>query len=81
MALLATRGEMSVGDSITMRSILDSEFTGRIIEETELDGRPAIIPTVTGRAWITGTHHYTVHPDDPWPRGYRLSDTWPMSHD
>lgn len=81
MALLSARGEMSVGDSLTMRSIIDSEFTGRIIDETELDGRPAIIPSVTGRAWITGTHQYTVHPDDPWPRGYRLSDTWPTSHD
>jgi proline racemase len=39
--------------------------------------RPAIIPTITGRAWITGTSQETLDPADPWPTGYRLSDTWP----
>ncbi len=39
---------------------------------------PAIIPSVTGRAWITGTHQYLLDPADPWPEGYRINDTWPM---
>jgi len=39
---------------------------------------PAIIPTVSGRAWITGTQHHMLDPADPFPSGYRLSDTWPM---
>ena len=38
--------------------------------------RPAIVPSLAGRAWLTGTHQHTVDPADPWPRGYRLSDTW-----
>ncbi|MCH1469813.1 MAG: proline racemase family protein, partial [Planktomarina sp.] len=37
----------------------------------------AIIPEITGRAWITGTHQHMLDPDDPWPEGYRLTDTWP----
>ena len=39
--------------------------------------KSAIIPEITGRAWITGTHQHMLDPDDPWPEGYRLSDTWP----
>ena len=40
--------------------------------------RPGVVPSLAGRAWITGTHQHTLDPSDPWPGGYRLSDTWPM---
>lgn len=43
-------------------------------------GRPAILPCLSGHAWITGIHQYLLDPDDPWPQGYRLSDTWPGGH-
>ena len=81
MALLYTAGEMQVGDTLTVRSIIDSEFHGRIAGVTHVGDRPAIIPEITGRAWITGTHQHMLDPDDPWPQGYRLSDTWPMRKD
>lgn len=77
MALLHARGEMQVGETFTARSIINSEFHGRIAETTTLGDTPAIIPEITGRAWITGTHQHMLDPDDPWPEGYRLSDTWP----
>jgi proline racemase len=77
MALLHARGEMQVGETFTARSIINSEFHGRIAETTTLRDTPAIIPEITGRAWITGTHQHMLDPDDPWPEGYRLSDTWP----
>jgi len=77
MALLHARGEMQVGETLTARSIINSEFHGRIAETTALGDAPAIIPEITGRAWITGTHQHMLDPDDPWPEGYRLSDTWP----
>ena len=77
MALLHARGEMQVGDTFTARSIINSEFHGRIANTTRLADTPAIIPEITGRAWITGTHQHMLDPDDPWPEGYRLSDTWP----
>lgn len=38
--------------------------------------RPAIRPEISGRGWITGIHQHMLDPDDPWPGGYRLSDTW-----
>lgn len=78
MAVLHTRGELGVGEAFIGRSIIDSRFDCRIAETTEIAGRPAIVPELTGRAWITGTHQHTIDPDDPWPEGYRLSDTWPM---
>lgn len=77
MALLHARGEIKVGETFTARSIIDSEFHGRIVETTTLGDTPAIIPEITGRAWITGIHQHMLDPDDPWPEGYRLSDTWP----
>lgn len=77
MAVLRAKGEMTVGDSYVARSIIGSEFIGRITADTVLAGKPAIIPSITGRAWITGTRTEMLDPADPWPAGYRLSDTWP----
>lgn len=77
MALLQASGEMSVGDELVVRSIIDSTFKGDIVGTTTVGDKPAIVPRLTGRAWITGTHQYHLDPDDPWPAGYRLSDTWP----
>jgi proline racemase len=77
MAVMRARGEMQVGDSYLARSIIGSEFLGRIEADTEVGGRPAIIPTISGRAWITGARQEMLDPADPWPSGYRLSDTWP----
>jgi proline racemase len=77
MALLHAAGQMDVGDSFTVRSIIGSEFHGRIAGTTMVGQLPAIIPEITGRAWITGTHQHMLDPEDPWPEGYRLSDTWP----
>ena len=78
MAVLHAKGEMKLGDRYVARSIIDSEFRGRIEEECEVAGTPAIVPSVSGRAWITGTHQFMLDPEDPWPEGYRISDTWPM---
>lgn len=78
MAVLHARGLMAVGEELHMSSVIDSSFVGRIEAETTLgDGSPAIVPSICGRAWITGTHEHTLDPDDPWPRGYCVADTWP----
>ncbi|MDA0961653.1 MAG: proline racemase family protein [Proteobacteria bacterium] len=76
MAVLAAKGEMTRDDRLTTVSVIGSEFTGRIVGETEVGGRPAIHPELSGRGWITGVHQHMLDPDDPWPQGYRLSDTW-----
>ena len=77
LAVLYARGEAKVGDTLLARSIIDSEFLGCIEEEVTLGKRAAIRPSITGRAWITGKSLFTLDPSDPWPGGYRLSDTWP----
>jgi proline racemase len=77
MAVLRAKGLMQVGERYLARSIIGSEFLGRIEADTLLGGRPAIIPSVSGRAWITGKRTEMLDPSDPWPDGYRLSDTWP----
>lgn len=77
MAILHARGELKVGETLTGISIINSRFTGRILRETFVGGRPAIVPTISGRAWITGTSQLMLDPSDPWPGGYKLTDTWP----
>ncbi len=77
MAVLHARGELRVGEAYLARSIIGSRFHCGIVEVTEIAGLPAIIPSIRGRAWITGTQQLMLDPDDPWPLGYRLSDTWP----
>jgi proline racemase len=77
MAVMHARGELQPGEVFIGRSIIDSDFVCRIKSVTRVADKPAIIPSVSGRAWITGTHQHMLDPDDPWPSGYRLSDTWP----
>ena len=77
MAVLHARGLMGVGDTMTHASPIGSTFAGRIAAETSVGGGPAIVPTITGRAFVTGISQVFVDPDDPFPEGYLLSDTWP----
>ena len=77
MAVLHARGELKLGERYLARSIIGSSFHCRIDGETRIGGKPGIVPVIAGQAWITGTHQVTLDPTDPWPEGYRLSDTWP----
>jgi len=79
MATLHERGLMHAGDSMIHASVLGSTFEGRIVSETSVGGRPAIVPAIRGSAWITGINQLIVDPTDPFPQGYLLSDTWPGS--
>lgn len=76
MALLHARGQMAVGERLEAVSVIGSTFQGRILGPEKVGTLPAIRPEISGRGWITGTHQHMLDPDDPWPRGYRLSDTW-----
>jgi proline racemase len=76
MAVLHARGLMSAGDGMTHASAIGSTFEGRIVAETLVADRPAIIPAIRGSAWITGISQLLVDPSDPFPEGYQLSDTW-----
>ncbi|MFD8529356.1 proline racemase family protein [Streptosporangium canum] len=72
MAQLHARGELEIGADFLNESFIGSTFTGRLVEPTTVAGRPAVVPAVTGRAWITGTAQYFLSPDDPFPAGFTL---------
>lgn len=76
MALLHARGELREGETFNHSSIIDTEFRCRILETATVGDIPAVIPEISGRAWLTGVSNYGVDPEDPFPNGYRISDTW-----
>jgi proline racemase len=79
LAVLHARGLMAVGDGMTHASAIGSTFEGRILEETRVGDRAAIVPAIRGSAWITGVSQHFVDPADPYPEGYLLADTWGVS--
>jgi len=78
MAVMHARGELAEGEAFVGRSIIGSRFDCRVLGSATVGDKPAIKPAIAGRAWITGTHQLLLDPSDPWPGGYRLSDTWPV---
>jgi proline racemase len=76
MAVLHAKGQLRVGDGFRHEGILGTVFTGMVEEETMVGGRAAIVPSITGTAWITGFANYVVDPTDPFPEGYTVGDLW-----
>jgi proline racemase len=72
MAELWARGELKLGEDFVNESFIGSRFTGRLIEETTIAGIPAVVPTITGRAWVTGIGQYMLDPTDPFPTGFQF---------
>ncbi len=76
MAVLHARGRWAIGDTLVHSSIIGTEFVGRILAETSVAGRRAILPSIRGSAWLTGFHTYVLDASDPFPEGYVVADTW-----
>ncbi|SNT28745.1 proline racemase [Streptosporangium subroseum] len=72
MAQLHARGELALNTDFVNESFIGTRFVGRLVEETEVAGLPAVVPTITGRAWVTGTAQYFLDPRDPFPEGFLL---------
>jgi proline racemase len=72
MAQLHARGELPLDTEFRNESFIGTHFLGRLVEETTIGGIPAVVPKITGRAWLTGTAQYWLDPDDPFPAGFRL---------
>ncbi len=72
LAALHARGELKVGQEFVNRSVIRTRFSGRIVAETEVGGLPAVVPEITGRAWITDMGQYVLDPEDPFPEGFAL---------
>lgn len=78
MAVLHAKGELPLLREFVHESILGTLFTGMLIEETRVGPYAAVVPEITGSAWITGYAEYVLDPSDPFPEGFRLGDLWPV---
>jgi proline racemase len=76
LAVLQARGEIRTGDVRRSRSIIGGEFLVEAIGETTIAGRRAVLPRITGEAWVYGREALRMDPADPFPAGFALSDTW-----
>ncbi|MGH7642942.1 MAG: proline racemase family protein [Candidatus Dormibacteria bacterium] len=76
MASLHARGQLGLGTDFRHEGVLGTVFTGRLIGETTVAGRPAVVPTISGRAYVTGYARYVLDPADPFPEGFTVSDIW-----
>ena len=72
MAELWARGELALDQDFVNESFIGSRFTGRLVRETTVAGIPAVVPTITGRAWVTGIGQYLLDPADPFPTGFQF---------
>jgi len=76
MATLHARGNLNLNEDFRHEGILGNVYTGRLIAETQIGQYPAVVPTVSGQAWITGFASYVVDPSDPFPNGFTVGDIW-----
>ena len=76
MAVLHAKGQLGLGEDFRHEGILGTIFTGRLVREMELGPYKAVIPQLTGQAWVTGLAQYVVDPDDPFPDGFTVGDIW-----
>jgi proline racemase len=76
MAVLHAKGRLAIGEDFRHEGILGTVFTGRLVEATRVGESAAVVPTLTGTAWITGFASYVVDPTDPFPEGFTVGDIW-----
>jgi len=72
IAQLHARGQLAIGDALVNESIIGSIFTGRILAETQVAGRPAVVPEIRGEAYICGFGQWIIDERDPLTHGFRL---------
>lgn len=77
MAVLHAKGQLGLNQPFRHEGILGNVFTGRLVEEVRLGDRKAVVPTISGQAWISGFSTLVLQHDDPFPEGYTLGDIWP----
>jgi len=76
MATLHARGKLEIGRPFRHEGILGTTFTGCLVEETRVGDYAAVVPTLSGSAWITGIGQYLLDAEDPFPEGFTVGDLW-----
>jgi len=74
--VLHARGQLRAGQGFVHESIIGSRFDAAITAEAIVGGRPAVVPTIAGQAWITGVFQHGSDPSDPFRNGFTLPDMW-----
>jgi len=76
MVTLYAKGELAVGQDFRHQGILGTVYTGQLVEEVKIGNHRAVVPTLSGQAWITGYNTYVLDPTDPFPNGFTIGDIW-----
>ncbi len=76
MAIMHAKGQLALGQKFRHASILGNVFTGELIEKVKVGNFDAVVPTISGRAYVTGYNTYVLDSEDPWPNGYTCGDIW-----
>jgi len=76
MAALHAKGQLGLCEDFVHEGILGTTFTGRLLEETRVGPHAAVVPALSGQAWITGFAQYVLDPEDPFPNGFTVGDIW-----
>lgn len=76
MAALHAKGQLGLNQDFRHEGILGTVFTGRLIRGAKVGEYDAVVPTITGTAWITGFAQFVVDPEDPFPNGFTVGDLW-----
>ncbi len=76
MAALHARGDLALHTPFVHESIIGTTFTGTLLDTTRIGGHAAVLPTISGRGWITAFSQLVLDETDPFPHGYTLGDLW-----
>ena len=76
MAAFNAKGQLGLREDFHHEGILGTVFTGRLVEEARVGPYLAVVPTISGRAWITGIVNYVLQDDDPFPEAFAIGDIW-----
>jgi proline racemase len=76
MAVLYAKGKLALHEDFVHEGVLGTRFVGRLVEETTVGDYPAVVPTLSGQAWITGRAEYVLDQTDPFPEGFTVGDIW-----
>jgi proline racemase len=76
MAALHAKGKLGLNEDFCHEGILGTVFTGRLVGVTQVGNYAAVIPMISGQAWITGMSTYVLDPEDPFPEGFTVGDIW-----
>ena len=78
LAYMFKKNIININEQFISKSILGTTFYSHIKEEINIDGYQGIVPVIKGQSWITGEQELYLDKNNPFPQGYRLTDTWPQ---